>query len=173
LAQKIFGLVNPFFISVFLTFFGVTGLILSLSTKSSGAFYLIPAIAVGLFVNWLLKALIRWMFEKLESSSSAIVSELIGQPAAVSVPIAPERVGEITYIVQSKRYNLPAKAADSSTEFKRGSQVIISDIADNIAYVEPWTDPFVPGFNDILPHAAPKTLPILPDENSSQSENVE
>lgn len=150
-AERIFCWINPFFLAIFFSFFGLTGLILTFANKSLGVLTLIPSIAIGLAANWILKAFIRWMFEKLESSSSAVVAELIGQPAAVSVPIAPARTGEITYIVQSKRYNLPAKAFNPSAELLRGTKVIISDLRENIAYVEPWTDSFEPGFQEILP----------------------
>jgi hypothetical protein len=167
LAEKIFALVNPFFLAIFLIFFGLTGLLVILTNKSISAFSLIPAIGAGLFVNWLLKAFIGWMFVKLESSSSANFDEIIGQPAAVSVPIAPERVGEITYIVQSKRYNYPAKGVDPTAQFKRGTQVIISDVADSIAYVESWTDSFEPGFKDILPSTQAQSLNDLTDKSNS------
>lgn len=150
-AQRIFCWINPFFLAIFFSFFGLTGLILTFANKSLGVLTLIPSIAIGLAANWILKAFIRWMFEKLESSSSAVVAELIGQPAAVSVPITPARIGEITYVVQSKRYNLPAKAVNSSAELQKGTRVMISDLSENIAYVEPWTDSFEPGFQEILP----------------------
>jgi hypothetical protein len=166
LAERIFALVNPFFISVFLAFFGFTGLVCVLTNRSLGLLSLIPAIAAGLGVNWILKAIIRWMFTKLESSTSVVRGDLIGQPAAVSVPISGSRVGEITCVAYAKRHTFPAKPVNPQDDFKKGAPVVISGFAGNVACVEPWTDSFDPSFKDMLPNADSSTRPSSAQENN-------
>jgi hypothetical protein len=150
-AMRLFMLLNPFYISVFLAFFGLTGLLCLSSNKTLGIMSLLPAIFAGIVVNWLFQIALQWMFEKLESVAPIGTADLIGHAAVISVPISGARVGEITYVVHAKRHTFPAKSLNSSEEFKKGSQVVISDIRDSTAYVEPWTDSFDPGLKDTLP----------------------
>ncbi|PWT95202.1 MAG: hypothetical protein C5B53_11770 [Candidatus Melainabacteria bacterium] len=149
-AMRLLMLFNPFYISVFLTFFGLTGLFCLSVNKSLGPISLLPAIFAGFLVNWLFQALVQWMVQKFESVAPVATSDLIGHAAVISVPIVGTRVGEITYVVHAKRHTIPAKSLNPSDEFKKGNQVVISEIKDSTAYVEPWVDDFDPGLKETL-----------------------
>jgi membrane protein implicated in regulation of membrane protease activity len=140
----IFELFNPMMLAVFLFYFGLTGLILHFQLPMLGAIGLVPAVIVGFIATRVLSVVMHFLFAKTEISSLAVVEELIGTAATVTVPVTPGKVGEITYIVQSKRFTSPAKAFVPTSEFKKGSKVMISEIKDNVMYIEPWTDSFEP-----------------------------
>ena len=73
---------------------------------------------------------------------------MIGHMAEVTVPIVEGRTGEIMYIVQSKRFNSPARAAAASMEIKKGAKVMICDVSSQYTTVEPWTESFTdPAFD--------------------------
>jgi membrane protein implicated in regulation of membrane protease activity len=140
----IFELFNPMMLAVFLFYFGLTGLILHFQLPMLGAIGLVPAVIVGFIATRVLSLVIHFLFAKTENSSLAIVDELIGTAATVTVPVAQGKVGEITYIAQSKRFTAPAKALVPASEFRKGSKVMISEIKDNVMYIELWTDSFEP-----------------------------
>jgi membrane protein implicated in regulation of membrane protease activity len=135
---------NPMVLATFMTYFGLTGLIIHFAMPALGLISLAPAVIVGVIATRILLFVMHWMFAKMEVTSVAVVEELIGTFATVIVPITKGRVGQITYVVESKRFTAPAKPLDTVSEFKKGTKVMISEIRDNIMYIEPWTDSFNP-----------------------------
>jgi len=136
---------NPMVLATFMTYFGLTGLLMHFAMPALGLISLAPAVVVGVIATRVLLFVMHWMFAKMEVSSVAVVEDLIGTYATVTVPITKGRVGEITYIVESKRFTSPAKPLKQENEFSKGSKVMIAEIRDNIMYIEPWTDSFNPG----------------------------
>jgi hypothetical protein len=143
--ELILSLVNPMVISSFLTFFGLAGFCLTLTFRTLGIISLVPATVIGIIVTKLLLMIINWMFTTLQSTSHALIGEIIGQAANVTVPITCDRIGEVTYVIHSKLYNSPARALSPEVTFEKGTRVIISQFRNGIAYVEPWIDNFFPG----------------------------
>jgi len=144
LVEILLEFLNPMVLATFMTYFGLTGLVIHFAVPWLGLISLAPAVVVGVIATRILLFVMHWMFAKMEVSSVAVVEELIGTYATVTVPITTGRVGEITYIVESKRFTAPAKPLNGASEFAKGTKVMISEIRDNIMYIEPWTDSFCP-----------------------------
>jgi membrane-bound ClpP family serine protease len=127
-------------IAIFLAFFGCTGFLLLRSFPELGFLTLVPAILVSIWISNMFKAMTRWMIKHLDASSLTEVGNLIGQIGEVNVPIHKGRTGEITYVVNSKRCNSPAKSANSNLEIERGEKVMIVDTDNHVMLVEPYRD---------------------------------
>jgi membrane protein implicated in regulation of membrane protease activity len=144
LVELVLEFLNPMVLATFMTYFGLTGLILHFTMPALGLIGIAPSVIVGVIATRVLLFVMHWMFAKMEVNSVAVVEDLVGTFATVTLPVTTGRVGEITYIVEAKRFTGPAKPLDGKTEFQRGSGVMISEIRNNIMYIEPWTDTFQP-----------------------------
>lgn len=133
---KVMSWISPASMAIFLAFFGLTGMMIF----KLGALSLVPAIAVGLIMRNLVMMLLRWFIKQSHVSTTSRVEECIGHAAEVCVAIQPGRTGEITYVLGSKRYNMPAKMIAAEGEYKRGSKVLISDVRDGVVFVDPWQE---------------------------------
>ena len=131
------GLLSPMTISLYLAFFGLTGLVLAYNASWMGPFTVLPAITASLVVGGLYKNMIRWMMKNMHTSSHSKESDIIGQLAEVNTPIKGDRIGEVTFVVQSKRINSAARPATPGLEFKKGSRVLIVGKKDHLVFVEP------------------------------------
>lgn len=148
LLESLLGLLNPLSIATFLTFFGLTGVIVSIGFKLPEIVSLPLAGVAGWLAVQLVVHTIAWLFETMGSSSEARMEDLVGRMAEVTVPIGTGKVGEITYIIKSKRYASPAKAVDSTQPLIKRTKVMISEVQDHLMLVEPWTDSFIdPSFD--------------------------
>lgn len=133
---RVMSWVSPASMAIFLAFFGITGM----AIFKLGALSLVPAIAVGLLMRNVTMFLLRWFVRQSHVSTTSRVEECIGHAAEVCVSIQPGRTGEITYVLGSKRYNMPAKSNAAQSEYKRGSKVLISDVRDGVVFVDPWQE---------------------------------
>ena len=130
---------NPMRMASFLFYFGVIGSLID-SSCWMGWFTLIPALAAGVIGSYLILQLFGFMYAKLQSSSMAVVEDLIGQMAEVTTPIPPGRTGEITYVTGAKRYGSAAKAFKPGGGFAKGDKVMIVSIENSVYFVEPWDE---------------------------------
>ncbi|HEY9784766.1 MAG TPA: hypothetical protein V6D17_05125, partial [Candidatus Obscuribacterales bacterium] len=135
--MKVMAVFSPLSISVFLAFFGLTGFCLQ---RFIGPFAIVPALIAGLVMRKVTTALIRAFVVRSHVSTASKVEEAIGHEAEVCVSIQPGRTGEVTYVLGSKRYNMPAKCVKDESEYKRGSKVLITDIRNGVVMVEPWQE---------------------------------
>jgi membrane protein implicated in regulation of membrane protease activity len=138
LGYFVLSLLSPMSIAIFLTFFGLIGLVALHLAPLIGYLSLIPAILISAIVCNLFKALIRWMIKSMETSSVLRVDNLVGQVAEVNTPISDGLPGEITYVIGSKRYSSAAKAKKIGLEIKKGTQVMIVDTKEHLMLVEPY-----------------------------------
>ncbi len=143
LLEAILGLFNPLSMATFMTFFGLAGVIVSVGLKLPEIVSVPVACLAGYVAVQMVVHVIAFLFENMGSSSEARVEDLIGRMAEVTVPIAAGKIGEITYIIKSKRYASPAKALDVTLELSKRAKVIISELQDHLMIVEPWTDSFI------------------------------
>ncbi len=132
----ILGLLSPMAISMFLTFFGVFGLLFDHLTPWLGFFTLVPAILISMGISNVFKYAVRWLMMHGNVSTEAKSEDSIGQVGEIITPIKEGRAGEVTYVVGSKRYHATAKPHKEGIEFKRGSKVVITGIKDHVVYVE-------------------------------------
>ncbi|HEY9756921.1 MAG TPA: hypothetical protein V6C97_17275 [Oculatellaceae cyanobacterium] len=148
LLEALLGLLNPLSIATFLTFFGMVGVIVSIGFKLPEIISLPIAVVAGWLAVQVVVHTIAWLFETMGSSSEARMEDLVGRMAEVTVPISAGKVGEITYIIKSKRYASPAKAIDPTQPLTKRTKVMISELQDHLMLVEPWTDSFIdPNFD--------------------------
>ncbi len=138
IVRFVLGVLSPIGISIWLTFFGLTGFVLMFSVPWLGAITLIPAFFVGTVASNTFKRMIRLMVRKMAVSTNAKVTDMVGHQAEVNTPITEGRVGEVTYVMGSKRYQSAAKPAKPGMEFPRGSKVMITHSEANLVLVEPW-----------------------------------
>ncbi len=147
--EFVLGLLNPFSIATFLAFFGVTGMLLSIAL----GFNALICLPIALFAGWLaVQVVVRtvaWMFFNMGVSSEARVDDLVGHMGEITVPISSGRTGQVTYIIQSKRYTSPAKSVDPNLELSKKTKVIICDIKDHVMYVDLWNDSFTDPMFDV------------------------
>ncbi len=134
----VLGVLSPIGISIWLTFFGLSGFISMFYVPWLGAITLIPAFFIGMFASNMFKGMIRLMVRRMAVSTNAKVHELVGHQAEVNIPITAGGVGEVTYVVGSKLYQSAAKPATPGQEFPRGSKVMIAHSEANLVLVEPW-----------------------------------
>jgi membrane protein implicated in regulation of membrane protease activity len=125
---------NTLTILVFITFFGLAGLmatwVLHLPPLASLAFALPVGLiaAVGEFVLYVK------VFIKAQGSSEATMQETLGCEAEVITTIPAEHVGEIAYVIKGTRYNAPATSADRE-ELPRGTRVRVVNTQGGILVV--------------------------------------
>ncbi len=122
--------------AIFLAFFGITGM----AIFKLGFISLVPAIAVGLIMRNVTMMMLRWFVQQSHVSTTSRVEEAIGHEAEVCVSIQPGRTGEVTYVLGSKRYNMPAKSNVAESVYKRGAKVMIADVREGVLFVDPWQE---------------------------------
>jgi membrane protein implicated in regulation of membrane protease activity len=143
IVQLILGLLNPLSIATFMTFFGLAGAILSLKLNTPAIISLPLAIFVGWVAVQVVVRLIAWLAQNMRSSSEAKIEDLVGRMAEVTVPISQGKTGEITYVINSKRYSSPAKSLKEGGALTKRTKVMICELNGPLLMVEPWTDTFI------------------------------
>jgi len=131
---------SPVSISVFIGFFGITGIVARSFFPWLGWFTMIPAILAGVAATNLMKALLAWVTSKISASSLTSNQQAIGQIAEVNTPIKDGRLGEVTYIIGLTRFNAAARPAKLGSEIARGAKVIIVETDGPVVLVEPFSD---------------------------------
>jgi membrane protein implicated in regulation of membrane protease activity len=105
---------SPVVIASFITAFGAGGLISYNVFDITG----IPSILIGLLFGLVTGVIVFYIFYSIfkvtQSSSEAIVGDLVGSMAEVITPISQNGLGEIAYIIKGSRYTAPAKSANGS-----------------------------------------------------------
>ena len=132
---------SPMRIAIWLTFFGLSGFFIERFLPWLSLLTLIPAVIIAALTTTLFNSLICWTIDSLQSPSLHSQEDLIGTIAEVNVPMSGNQIGEIVYMIDSGRINCAAKPAKEGVAFKRGAKVMIVEIKDHIAYIEPVTDP--------------------------------
>jgi membrane protein implicated in regulation of membrane protease activity len=134
------GIFSPVTMSVFTGFFGSAGYIAWHYFPWLSFFTLIPAVISGLIAVNFVKRVTGIIVSKLAASSLTRKKEAIGRIAQVNTPIVDGRLGEVSYVIGTSRFNASAKAAHAGQEFARGSKVMIVDTEGPVVFVEPASD---------------------------------
>ena len=125
-------------LGAFLTFFGLTGYLLSRYTVLGPVAQVVLASVAGALGITAVLALIRaWA---VPSARREVVDErfvLMGHLATVTSPIAQELPGEIAYEVDGVGYTAQAWTVNGET-VPEGSEVVIERVEGGYAYVEAW-----------------------------------
>lgn len=131
---RVMSWISPASMAIFLAFFGLTGM----AIFKLGIISLVPAVVVGLIMRNTMMFLLRWFVSQSHVSTTSRVEEAIGHEAEVCVSIQPGRTGEVTYVLGSKRYNMPAKSNVAESVYKRGAKVMIADVREGVVFVDEW-----------------------------------
>jgi membrane protein implicated in regulation of membrane protease activity len=126
---------SPVVISSFITAFGAFGLVFSQIDQTKSVWASAPlaagsgiVIAAGVFF------LFNALFERVQASSEARVSTLVGTVATVITPIPANGVGEIAYVNGGSRYTAPARE-QSGAPIANGQSVKITRITGSQFFV--------------------------------------
>ena len=76
----------------------------------------------------------------MQSPARHNLEDLIGTIAEVNTPMTNSQTGEIVYMIDSVRANCAAKLVTEGLEIKRGQRVMIVDMKEHVALVEPVND---------------------------------
>lgn len=126
--------------SIFTGFFGSVGFVAWHYAPWLGYLTLIPAIVCGLVATEVMKRAMSILVAKLASSSLTKKEEAIGRIAQVNTPIADGRLGEVSYIIGTSRFNASARAAHEGEDFPRGCKVMIVETDGPVVFVESAKD---------------------------------
>lgn len=132
----ILSILSPMALAMFLTFFGVFGMLFERLMPWLGFLTLIPAVLISIAISNIFKFAVQWLIVHGNVSTEAKADDSIGQVGEIITPIKEGRAGEVTYVIGSKRYHAAAKSTKEGLEFKRGSKVIITGIQDHVVFVD-------------------------------------
>lgn len=133
-------LFSPLRLSLFLFFFGASGILALQILPALSFISLIPAIVIAvLFTNFLFSAMSA-ILSRLNSSTNFQDQNLIGTVGELTLSVGPTSTGEITISGKNGRHSGPAKPFKDGQEIKKLSKVIVSDYRDGIFYVEPFEE---------------------------------
>jgi membrane protein implicated in regulation of membrane protease activity len=119
-------------LAFFLSFFGITGLVLGW-LDVNGVLTLLAAAALGVFALWLNHILMR--FIRTSSVSTELSDRVLeGMPGRVVVPVAPGRRGKISLDVQGQIIYLIARPYRGGS-FDVGTQVVVVEVDRGAALV--------------------------------------
>lgn len=139
LGRIILSILSPMSIAIFLAFFGLTGYACGYFLPMLGLLTLIPAALAGFAMINIFRSMIAAMMKYGTSSSHIRADDLIGHVAEVLVPIAANRPGEVTYIIQSKIYSSVARSKPG-VPINKGTKVMIVERDGPTVFVEPYRD---------------------------------
>jgi membrane protein implicated in regulation of membrane protease activity len=131
---------SPMIIAVFMATFGGIGLIVNYFHPALAGLTALPAAVAGVGVSGVVMVGFNKLSTKVEGSSQAFLSHLIGMTAEVTTPIPQGKLGEISYVARGSRYIGPARAANGG-RLDRSTQVLITDIQGGTFVVEPLLRP--------------------------------
>ena len=127
---------SPTILAVFITAFGAFGVILSEISVTSSLWVSAPgALGSALGVAWGVLWGMNSAFRKMNSSSEACVSQLVGTTASLASPIPENGVGEISYVYGGSRYSAPARS-ENGHAIATGKLVKITRIVGTQYFVE-------------------------------------
>ncbi len=130
-------------IMLFITFFGLTGTVLTV-LQYNVSLVAILAVLMGLFgavTNSLAFSLLR----RTQSSSHETARHFEGRQATVAVPIEPGHRGRIQIDLGGQPQFMVAEGVDPTETFERGHRVVVVNMTNGIAAVTSLRDLGLPG----------------------------
>jgi hypothetical protein len=129
---------SPLNIALAMTSFGGVGTILNILALPG--YVTFPGAAVAGAAMWGATFYFFFrLFRATQGSSEAVVDQLVGKEASVTVSIPANGLGEIRFVARGSGYNAPARLEDGSA-LAQGSSVIITRIDDGVYVVKASVD---------------------------------
>lgn len=126
---------KPITIISFLTVFGGIGM-MGTHYGLNPILVFILAFISAFIVSWMLFKGVVVPLYRAQSTSAISQEQLIGMTATIISTIIEGGYGTISYTVNGSRHNAPAKGVINQS-IRQGKEVIITDIKDNLFYVQP------------------------------------
>lgn len=141
LGVAILTMLNPTSFASFFAWFGIAGVLLWHYLPILPLGMTIPvATACGVFFTKLTLDGLGWVTNRMFSSVNFTDASVIGHTGEVTVVIPTARIGEIMVMAGGTRETYSARSKIDCPDLKRGASVIIVDLEDGVALVEPWAD---------------------------------
>lgn len=142
--ELVLGLFKPRNVIFFLTAFGLTGTLLTL-TNNAPQPTLFLSLGMGGGAMLATHAVFTWL-RRSESAVEALGErELEGRAARAVLPLAPGRPGRVVCVIADREHYLTARLApDVSREIAANGEVVILRITDGVAEVIPFDLPELP-----------------------------
>lgn len=122
----------------FLAGFGLTGLVLDVMSAQAFITF-VAAVGVGAFALYLNTRLVRYL-KRSAVSSEMLMSDLVGIPGRVVLPIGTGRKGRISVNVRGRRMYLVALPFRDQADFAVGDDVVVIELERGLALVSPLDD---------------------------------
>lgn len=119
----------------FLCFFGLTGLVLTLLALAGKWSTLVTSVLMGVFTGFAAAFVIQRL-KKAEIGLTVSLEEYQGKEGVVLLPIEPKGKGKVRLEVRGQTVDLIAWV-DGERAVERGRRVLVIDVKDNEALVEP------------------------------------
>lgn len=126
---------SPISIAAFVTSFGGIGIIATQAFGADSAGSLVWAAVGSIVVALVSHFVFFYAFIAPQASSALRTSDVVGQTAEVTVPIANNGVGEVAYVAMGERHTSTARSADNK-EIPRGALVSVESIAGTVLIVK-------------------------------------
>lgn len=121
-----FSPLSPVVLSMFVTSFGATGLLIHDGFGLKSWFFSLPLATVsGLVVAGITFYLFARLMGWAQGSSQASAREALGGEAEVIIPIPAGGVGRIAYTLRDRRFTAPARSVDGQAVANHASVVIV------------------------------------------------
>jgi hypothetical protein len=137
------GILNPMSIAMSIFLFGASGLVILNYFPNMTKDSLIPAGFAALVLTMLFQNLLGMFAAKVENSALHILDDAIGSIGEITVPIPQGKTGEVMFVLGEGRKNYSAKCLNADKDIKRGTKVVIIDLEDSLALVEPCDDIYI------------------------------
>lgn len=131
-----FSPASPVVIATFVTAFGAVGLISIFALKIPALLSILVSVIVALGIAAAVFMVFAKIFSVTQSSSEAIIADLVDTIGEVTTPISATGLGEIAYVQRGSRYSSPAKSVDGNP-IDRNTSVKIVKVVGNTVYVQP------------------------------------
>jgi membrane protein implicated in regulation of membrane protease activity len=130
-----FPLFSPLTIALGMTMFGGVGTLMNLLRVPG--YVTFPSAGVAGVAGWLGAFYFFFkLFRVTQGSSEALMQQVIGKEAQVTLAIPPQGLGEIAYVARGSRYNVPARSEDGQT-LPAGTLVTVVTMDDTVCVVKP------------------------------------
>jgi membrane protein implicated in regulation of membrane protease activity len=130
---------NAFSVTVFLSWFGAAGYLLTRHGAFVAAVVLVFAVLCGLVGGWIVFLFLTRVLLKHERELTADETAVVGAVGHVSSAIRAGGTGEMVYEQMGARRSTPARAEDG-TAIGRQEEVFVVRYEKGIAYVRRWED---------------------------------
>ncbi|UCC72265.1 MAG: hypothetical protein JSV86_18150 [Gemmatimonadota bacterium] len=141
----VLGFFRPRNLIFFLTAFGFTGTLLTVTNASAPNAALLLSLVMGGGAMLLTHSVFTWLRRSEVGVDMVGDREIEGHTARVVLPLAPGQPGRVACTIADREYYLTARVSrDVTGQLAAGTEVVILSLADGVAEVIPFDVPELP-----------------------------